>query len=168
MVTERSTTNIGSQNSQRDPQRTAATAAALMIGLALVTLMATFAAGIIKPFEDAVDQIFIADYAITAQNNFDPLPPSVAAAAATAPGGRGRSGVRGGEGRVFGSTVQVTGGRQAGWTGTGGRLDEGLAGRVRRARRDRRVRRRRGTPRTTIWIWLTRLRAGAERQDGAT
>ena len=59
-----------------------------MIGLALVTLMATFAAGIIKPFEDAVDQIFIADYAITAQNNFDPLPPSVAAAAATAPGAR--------------------------------------------------------------------------------
>ena len=109
VVTERSTTNIGSQNSQRDPQRTAATAAALMIGLALVTLMATFAAGIIKPFEDAVDQIFIADYAITAQNNFDPLPPSVAAAAATAPGVTAISGVRGDEGRIFGSTVAVTG-----------------------------------------------------------
>jgi putative ABC transport system permease protein len=109
VVTERSTTNIGSQNSQRDPQRTAATAAALMIGLALVTLMATFAAGIIKPFEDAVDQIFIADYAVTAQNNFDPLPPSVAAAAATAPGAEVVSGVRGGEGRIFGSTEQVTG-----------------------------------------------------------
>ena len=109
VITDRSTTNLGAQNSERDPQRTAATAAALMIGLALVTLMATFAAGIIKPFEDAVDQIFIADYAITAQNNFDPLPPSVAAAAATAPGAEVVSGVRGDAGRVFGSTVQVTG-----------------------------------------------------------
>jgi hypothetical protein len=50
VITDRSTTNLGAQNSERDPQRTAATAAALMIGLALVTLMATFAAGIIKPF----------------------------------------------------------------------------------------------------------------------
>ena len=36
---------------QRNPQRTASTAAALMIGLALVTLVATLAAGIIKPFK---------------------------------------------------------------------------------------------------------------------
>src|SRR4029077_8510229 len=107
----RSTTNLGAQNSERDPQRTAATAAALMIGLALGTLTATFAAGIIKPFEDAVDQIFIADYAITAQNNFDPLPPSVAAAAATAPGAEVVSGGRGDAGRVFGSAGEGAPGR---------------------------------------------------------
>ena len=59
-----------------------------MIGLALVTLVATLAAGIIKPFEDAVDKIFTSDYAITAQNNFDPIPPSAANAAAKTPGSR--------------------------------------------------------------------------------
>ena len=47
-----------------------------MIGLALVTLVATLGAGIIRPFEQAVDGIFSADYAITAQNNFSPLPPT--------------------------------------------------------------------------------------------
>ena len=57
-----------------------------MIGLALVTLVATLASGIIKPFKDAVDQLFVADYAITAQNNFDPIPPSAARAAARVPG----------------------------------------------------------------------------------
>jgi putative ABC transport system permease protein len=108
VVTERSATRIGSDNSQRDPQRTAATAAALMIGLALVTLMATLAAGIIKPFEDAVDKIFTADYAITAQNNFDPLPTSVALAVAKTPGVESIAGVRSGDGRVFNETVQVT------------------------------------------------------------
>ena len=53
-------TEIGGANSRRDPQRTASTAAALMIGLALVTLVATLGAGIIRPFEQAVDQIFAA------------------------------------------------------------------------------------------------------------
>jgi putative ABC transport system permease protein len=108
VLTERSATRIGSDNSQRDPQRTAATAAALMIGLALVTLMATLAAGIIKPFEDAVDKIFTADYAITAQNNFDPIPTSIAVAAAKAPGVESIAGVRSGDGRAFNETIQVT------------------------------------------------------------
>jgi ABC-type antimicrobial peptide transport system permease subunit len=108
VLAERSATRIGGENSRRDPQRTAATAAALMIGLALVTLVAALAAGIIKPFEDAVDQIFTADYAVTAQNNFDPIPISVAAAAAKAPGVESIASVRTGDGRVFGKTIQLT------------------------------------------------------------
>jgi putative ABC transport system permease protein len=101
-------TRLGSENSQRNPERTASTAAALMIGLALVTLVATLAAGIIKPFEDAVDKIFTSDYAITAQNNFDPIPPSAALAAAKTPGLEAIASVRGGEGRAFGDTIGVT------------------------------------------------------------
>jgi putative ABC transport system permease protein len=108
VLTEGSATTIGSENSQRDPQRTAATAAALMIGLALVTLVAALAAGIIKPFEDAVDKIFTGDYAVTAQNNFDALPTSVALAAAKAPGVASIASVRAGDGRVFGKTITVT------------------------------------------------------------
>src|SRR5262249_24629771 len=83
-------------NAQRNPQRTASTAAALMIGLALVALVATLAAGIIKPFTDAVDQLVTSDYAITAQNNFDPIPPSAARAAARVPGVEAIASVRAG------------------------------------------------------------------------
>ncbi|HZC71154.1 MAG TPA: FtsX-like permease family protein [Jatrophihabitans sp.] len=108
VLAERSATRIGGENSRRDPHRTAATAAALMIGLALVTLVAALAAGIIKPFEDAVDEIFTGDYAITAQNNFDPIPISAAAAAAKTPGVESIASVRTGDGRVFNKTVQIT------------------------------------------------------------
>src|SRR5262249_19459767 len=68
---------LARDNSQRNPQRTASTASALMIGLALVTLVAVLAAGITSTFRDAVHQIWGgADYAITAQNNFSPIPTS--------------------------------------------------------------------------------------------
>ncbi|WBQ07875.1 ABC transporter permease [Kribbella sp. CA-293567] len=99
---------IGGQNSRRDPDRTASTAAALMIGLALVTLVATLGAGIIKPFEDAVDKIFSGDYAVAAQNNFSPLPPTVAAAAGRVPGVEAVSSVRGGQGKAFDETIPIT------------------------------------------------------------
>jgi putative ABC transport system permease protein len=108
VLPDASAARIGSENSQRNPQRTASTAAALMIGLALVTLVATLAAGIIQPFRSAVNELFTTDYAITAQNNFSPIPPSVAAAAAKARGVEEVTSIRGGDGRVFGKTIQVT------------------------------------------------------------
>ncbi len=86
VVPDRSTTRVGAENARRNPQRTASTAAALMIGLALVTLVATLAAGIIASFEGAVNDLFTGDYAITAQNNFSPIPIDAAEAAAKAPG----------------------------------------------------------------------------------
>ncbi|HEY3718077.1 MAG TPA: FtsX-like permease family protein [Jatrophihabitantaceae bacterium] len=108
VLTERSATTIGGENSRRDPQRTAATAAALMIGLTLVTLMAALAAGIIRPFEHSVDKIFIADYAITSRNSFDAFPTSVTDGAAKAPGVESIASVRTGDARVFGKTIVVT------------------------------------------------------------
>jgi putative ABC transport system permease protein len=99
---------IGGQNSRRDPHRTASTAAALMIGLALVTLVATLGAGLIKPFEDAVDRISTADYAITAQNNFSPLPPTVAATVEQVPTVGAVTSVRGGEAKAFDKTISIT------------------------------------------------------------
>ena len=66
---------LARENAQRNPQRTASTASALMIGLALVTLVSMLAAGIISSFRGSVKQIWrSADYAITAQNNFSPIP----------------------------------------------------------------------------------------------
>ena len=68
-----------------------------MIGLALVTLVATLAAGIVTSFEGAVNDLFTGDYAITAQNNFSPIPIDAAEAAAQAPGVTAIGNVRTGE-----------------------------------------------------------------------
>jgi putative ABC transport system permease protein len=99
---------LARDNARRNPQRTASTAAALMIGLALVTLVATLAAGITSTFRGAVDEIFTSDYAITAQNNFTPIPTEAAEAAATADGVEAIASTRAGEARVFGETTGVT------------------------------------------------------------
>jgi putative ABC transport system permease protein len=95
-------------NAKRNPQRTAATAAALMIGLALVTLVAVLGQGIRSTFTDAVDRIFVADYAITAQNNFSPIPLDAAEAAENAPGVEQVASVRTGEALVYGDPSFVT------------------------------------------------------------
>jgi putative ABC transport system permease protein len=107
VLPDKPSTLVGAENSQRNPQRTASTAAALMIGLALVALVATLAAGIIKPFTDAVDQLFTSDYAITAQNNFDPIPPSAARAVGGVSGVEAIASVRAGDGAVPGAAGHV-------------------------------------------------------------
>jgi putative ABC transport system permease protein len=99
---------LARDNSRRNPQRTASTAAALMIGLALVTLVATLAAGIVNSFKGAVNDLFTGDYAITAQNNFSPIPTSAAEAAARVPGVTAVGNVRTGEARIFGETEFAT------------------------------------------------------------
>ncbi|MBA2332632.1 MAG: ABC transporter permease, partial [Actinobacteria bacterium] len=99
---------LARDNARRNPQRTASTAAALMIGLALVTLVAVLASGITTTFRSAVDDIFTSDYAITAQNNFSPIPTSAAEAAADAPGIAAIASVRTGEARIFDSNEFVT------------------------------------------------------------
>ncbi|MDQ3672601.1 MAG: FtsX-like permease family protein [Actinomycetota bacterium] len=88
---------LARDNARRNPQRTASNAAALMIGLALVTLVATLAAGIIASFRGAVNDLFTGDYAITAQNNFSPIPIDAAEAAAKVPGVTAVGNVRTGE-----------------------------------------------------------------------
>ncbi|HJR94129.1 MAG TPA: FtsX-like permease family protein, partial [Gaiellaceae bacterium] len=99
---------LARDNARRNPQRTASTAAALMIGLALVTLVATLAAGIVTSFRDAVNELFTGDYAITAQNNFSPIPIDAAEAAAQAPGVTAIGNVRTGEVLVFGGPTFAT------------------------------------------------------------
>jgi putative ABC transport system permease protein len=99
---------LARDNSRRNPQRTASTAAALMIGLTLVTLVATLASGILASFRNSVNDLFVGDYAITAQNNFSPIPIDAANAAAKAPGVIDIGNVRTGEIRVFRTTEFAT------------------------------------------------------------
>ena len=95
-------------NARRNPQRTASTAAALMIGLALVTLVAVLGHGIRSTFTDSVDALFVSDYAITAQNNFSPIPISAAEAADGSPGVQTVASVRTGEALVYGEPAFIT------------------------------------------------------------
>ncbi len=100
---------LARDNAQRNPQRTASTASALMIGLALVTLVAVLAAGITSTFRGAVEDLWGgADYAITAQNNFSPIPVAAANAAAKAPGVEAVGNVRTGDAEAFGSRFFAT------------------------------------------------------------
>jgi putative ABC transport system permease protein len=96
-------------NTMRNPTRTASTASALMIGLALVTLVSVLAAGLKTTFEGSVNELFHADYALTATNNFSPVSTASAEAVARVPGVQVVSGVRAGRGRAFGGPINVSG-----------------------------------------------------------
>jgi putative ABC transport system permease protein len=100
---------LARDNARRNPQRTASTASALMIGLALVTLVAVLAAGITSSFRGAVEGIWKnADYAITAQNNFSPIPPAAANAVAKSPGVQAVANVRTGNVAAYGKSFFAT------------------------------------------------------------
>jgi putative ABC transport system permease protein len=100
---------LARDNSRRNPQRTASTASALMIGLALVTLVSMLAAGIVSSFRGSVKEIWRnADYAITAQNNFDPIPIAASDAVKKTPGVTKVSDVRAGEALAYGNKIGIT------------------------------------------------------------
>jgi ABC-type antimicrobial peptide transport system permease subunit len=108
IVPDEAARKLARENAQRNPQRTASTASALMIGLALVTLVAVLAQGLRATFAGWVDDIFVADYALTAQNNFSPLPVSVEQAAERVPEVTSAAGIRSGQARVFNKTEFVS------------------------------------------------------------
>src|SRR4051812_24253790 len=82
------TGRLARENSQRNPSRTAATAAALMIGLALVSFVTVFAAGLKASIADAIDNSFQGELEIQNTNGFDPIPAAAGAAARKLPGVR--------------------------------------------------------------------------------
>jgi len=82
------TGRLARENSQRNPSRTAATAAALMIGLALVSFVTVFAAGLKASIADAIDNSFQGELEIQNTNGFDPIPTAIAEAVRTVPGVR--------------------------------------------------------------------------------
>jgi len=102
--------HLALENSGRNPERTASSAAALMIGLALVTLVAVLAASLIGSFKGAVDSIFTGTYALTPvnANSMTGLPVASAEAAAKVPGVEAISSVRVGFARVYGKSTMVT------------------------------------------------------------
>jgi putative ABC transport system permease protein len=100
---------LARDNAMRAPARTAATASALMIGLALVTVVAVLAAGLKTRFESSVNALFNADYALTSQNGFIPTGIDSANALVHVPGVTAVAPVRAGDARVFGKRIPLTG-----------------------------------------------------------
>ncbi len=74
---------LARENSVRNPGRTATTAAALMIGLALVSFVTVFAAGLKGSIDEAIDEGITADLLLSNTDGFSDIP----AQAATAIGG---------------------------------------------------------------------------------
>jgi putative ABC transport system permease protein len=80
------TGRLARENSERNPGRTAATAAALMIGLALVAFVTVFAAGLKASIANAIDANFQGQLEIQNNDGFSPIPTAVAAAVRKVPG----------------------------------------------------------------------------------
>jgi putative ABC transport system permease protein len=76
---------LGRENSMRNPGRTAQTASALMVGLALVSAMAVFGASLSESATSSVDQAISADLLITASGTGQ-LSTAVPTVAAAVPG----------------------------------------------------------------------------------
>jgi putative ABC transport system permease protein len=68
------TGRLARENTTRNPGRTAATAAALMIGLALVTFVTVFAAGLKASFDDAIEKGLTGDLTLQNKDGFSPFP----------------------------------------------------------------------------------------------
>jgi putative ABC transport system permease protein len=98
---------LARDNATRNPGRTATTAAALMIGLALVTFVSILGQGLRTSFSDSVAELFVADYSLNAGD--DPLNPAAALAAERADGVEVVSAVRGDDAQAFGEDVHVNG-----------------------------------------------------------
>ena len=96
------TGRLARENSQRNPGRTAATAAALMIGLALVSFVTVFAAGLKASIGNAIDSNFQGQLVIQNSNGFDPIPAAAAKAAAKVPGVKTVSTLRSSQVKVAG------------------------------------------------------------------
>jgi putative ABC transport system permease protein len=99
---------LARDNASRNPARTASTASALMIGLALVTFVALFAQGLRAPFEDAVNKLFIADYAVTSSGTFNPISATAGQALMSKPGLTVVSPIRAGSAKFLGSVHDIS------------------------------------------------------------
>jgi len=77
----RLTGRLARENTQRNPARTAVTAAALMIGLAVVAFVTVFAAGIKSSIASAIDENFQGELVIQNSDGFSPISPRAANAA---------------------------------------------------------------------------------------
>ncbi|MFI0411767.1 ABC transporter permease [Actinomadura sp. 3N508] len=100
---------LARQNAIRSPRRTASTAAALMIGLALVSFVAIFASSIKASVNGALDESVSADYILTAPSGGLGFSPEVVKRLEEQPEIESASGLRLGMFKLDGRTQQLAG-----------------------------------------------------------
>jgi putative ABC transport system permease protein len=100
---------LAGENATRNPIRTARTAAALMVGLALVTVVATLGAGLRSSDREALDSAVNSDYVVTSKNGFEPFPAAAGNALPAAAGVSLVSNVRSDKAKVFGEETTING-----------------------------------------------------------
>jgi putative ABC transport system permease protein len=100
---------LARENSERNPGRTAVTAAALMIGLALVTFVTVFAAGLKSTVAQVVEENFAGGLVIQNSDGFSPIPAGAARLAAKVPGVESVQTIRSAKAKLIGDGgVEVT------------------------------------------------------------
>lgn len=95
---------LARENAIRQPQRTAVTAAALMVGLALVVLVAVFAAGLNASITKTIDDQVKAALVVQNQDGFSPIPADVVTTVGAVPGVTDVSSMRFAIGQVKGDS----------------------------------------------------------------
>jgi putative ABC transport system permease protein len=99
---------LARENAIRNPKRTSATAAALMIGVALVGLITVFAASARTSVNAAIDRSMKADYVITSPGfSQGSIPLTAQRSLAQLPQVTSASGIRSGQAEIDGSVEQV-------------------------------------------------------------
>jgi putative ABC transport system permease protein len=101
--------SLARHNAMRNPGRTAATAAALMIGIALVAFVAVLGHGLRSSTTGALHKQVRASYVLIGQDGWSPFDPAATAAAAAVPGVDVATGVTADQAKVSGSKVDVNG-----------------------------------------------------------
>jgi len=99
---------LARENAMRNPTRTASTAAAIMIGISLITFVAVLGQGVRSSFTSAVDELFVADYNVSGGTD-TALSNKAAPAVSKAAGVEVVSGIRDAEAKVGDKTVTITG-----------------------------------------------------------
>ncbi|TMK55479.1 MAG: FtsX-like permease family protein, partial [Actinobacteria bacterium] len=95
------TGRLARENAERNPSRTAVTAAALMIGVTLVAFVTVFAAGLKSTVAQVVDENFAGGLVIQNTDGFSPIPNGTAVAAERVPGVELVATIRGAEAKVL-------------------------------------------------------------------
>jgi putative ABC transport system permease protein len=103
------TGQLARENAMRKPGRTAATSAALMIGLALVVFVTVFAAGINESVGKAIDRNFKGQLVLQNIDGFSPIPQQAVEEAGRVPGVLTTSSLAYSAGKVGSKDIRVAG-----------------------------------------------------------
>jgi putative ABC transport system permease protein len=106
---EQTATAVARENARRNPGRTASTAAALMIGIALVTFVAVLGNGLKASNRGAIEDQVKAEYVLTSQDGFTPFVSAAGEAISRSPSAQFVTSVRSDLGKADGDSGYITG-----------------------------------------------------------